>query len=559
MKRSLISTLIATLFVLPGATFAQEADAQEQGLPKLVESVEVRVINVDVVVTDRRGNVVKGLTADDFEVYENGRKQPISNFYEVSSEELEERLASLDSPAEQREAIPANLRRRVVFFIDNLTMAPFNRNRVFESMKEFARDVLRPGDEAMVVTWNRSLKIRVPFTSDAQQIQQALDTIAGETAFGLQNLSERRSFEGRIRDARDFNDAVLIARQYAQSVEHDLRTTTATLNGLMSTLAGIEGKKIMVLSSEGIHIQPGREMFEYIEEVKRERSDWMGAPSTMIEAMHFNSTYQIQSVARTANANGITLYTMHAGGLQGHNDMSAENRTPISANVSQAALTNSTDALNMLADLTGGRATVGTNNFGGAFDKIEQDLSNYYSIGYRATTERVDRQRNLEVKMKNREYVARARKTFVEKSMETEMTDKVIANLLYPQSTNDLEVVVRTGRPEAGANELFRVPLEVMIPLENLTLLPQGEVHMGGFTVFIVVGDINDDMSDVSRQTQRIQISPEELEGMAGKHFTYAVELLMRGGRNRISVGVVDDVTNTTGFARTEILAADLR
>lgn len=558
MKRSLIATLIATQLVLPGATIAREV-AQDQELPKLVESVEVRVINVDVVVTDRRGKVISGLKADDFEIYENGRKQPISNFYEVNSEQLESRLAEIDSPLEREEAIPANLRRRVVFFIDNLTMAPFNRNRVFESMKQFATEILRPGDEAMVVTYNRSMKVRVPFTSDATHIQQALDAIAGETAMGLQNMSERRSFEGRIRDARTYEDAILAARQYAQSVEHDLRTTTATINGLMSTLAGIEGKKVMVLSSEGFHIQPGREMFEYIEDQKRERSDWRNAPSTMIEAMHFNSTYQIQSIARTANANGITLYTMHAGGLQGHNEMSAENRAPISASVSTAALTNSTDALNLLADLTGGRATVGTNNFEGAFDKIEQDLSTYYSIGYRATTERVDRQRNLEVRMKNRDYVARARKTFVEKSMETEMTDKVIANLLYPQSTNDMGIVVRTGRPEPGANELFRVPLEIHIPLENLTLLPQGEVHMGGFSVFIIVGDANDDMSDVSRQSQRIQISPEEVRNMAGKHFTYAVELLMRGGRNRISVGVVDDVTNSTGFARTEILAADLR
>lgn len=558
MHRVLFSSVLALLFAVAQPVVAQETEAQDP-LSRISETVDIRVINVDVVVTDRKGNIVEGLTADDFEVLENGKPQRITNFYEVSSRELEAQLEQIEGESEKARAIPENLRRRVIFFVDNLTMAPFNRNRVFQSMKQFASQALRPGDEAMIVTWNRSLKIRLPFTSDVQQIEQTLDAISGESALGVQHISERRSFESRIRDARSYTDAVATARQYAQSVEHDLRQTSNAITGLMSTFAGVEGKKVMVISSEGFYIQPGREMFEYIEDQKREKREWSNSPSTAIEAMHFNSSAQIQSIGRAANSNNITLYTIHAGGLQAYNEGSAEHRTPISSNVTQVALHNSTDALNMLADLTGGRATVGTNNFNAAFERLHRELSSYYSIGYRSPTERVDRQRTLDVRMKNRNYIARARKTFVEKSIGTEMTDRVIANLFHPQSSNDLGITVRTGRPTPAANDLFKVPLEVQIPMDNLSFLPQGEINMGGFTLFFVVADTRDDMSDVNRQSQRINLSHDELKTIGGTHATYSVELMMRGGRNRISVGAVDDVANTTGFARTEILAADLR
>mgnify|MGYP006153926625 CR=1 FL=1 len=53
-------------------------------------------------------------------------------------------------------------------------------------------------------------------------------------------------------------------------MEHDLRQSVSSLNALMSTLAGVDGKKILVLTSEGFPMQPGREIFTFIEDVARE-------------------------------------------------------------------------------------------------------------------------------------------------------------------------------------------------------------------------------------------------------------------------------------------------
>ena len=71
------------------------------------------------------------------------------------------------------------MRRLLIFDIDTLSLAPCNRNLVFTQMKEFATNVMRPGDEAMIATFNRSMKIRASFTRDPKQIAQTLDAIAG--------------------------------------------------------------------------------------------------------------------------------------------------------------------------------------------------------------------------------------------------------------------------------------------------------------------------------------------------------------------------------------------
>jgi len=553
------SVVVAALFA--SALAAQQTQQPPAEIPKLTETIDIRVINVDVVVTDKKGGPVTGLKKEDFELYENGVPKNISNFYEVEGPKaLNVSIAPGPgpvTPAVKREEIPENMRRRVIFYIDNLSLMPFNRNRVFKEMKEFAKNILRPGDEAMIATFNRSMKIRMPFTRDPSAIQTTLDTIAGESAMGVSNRSESRDVQKRIQDAQNYDEALSTARTYAESVNHDLRQSVDSLAGLMTTLAGVEGKKVLVLTTEGFQMQPGREMFYLIDEVSREKG-WQGG-STLLEGMSYDANSQIQSIAKTANANGITVYAIHAGGLGAANDaMSAEMDKPTPYAVTSAALSNSTESLQLIADMTGGLASINSNNFAQAFRNIQRDLESYYSLGYRAGTERVDRQRNLEVRVKNRNYFVRNRQTFVEKSPFAEMNDRVIANLLYRTKANEMKILVKVGSP-ARSEDLYKVPIEVQIPMESLTLLPQGESYMGGFSVYVAVANKDGDMSDVARQTHQIRVASSDFPKIKGKYYAYALDLLMEPGPNKISVGVMDEVSNSTGFDRVPVIAADLR
>ncbi|HEY3056916.1 MAG TPA: VWA domain-containing protein [Thermoanaerobaculia bacterium] len=569
LLKNAISIAAAALAVgmLPGAYAQTQKQQPSTDIPKLVESIDVHVINVDVVVTDKKGNVITGLKKDDFEIYENGVPKAISNFYAVEGGKPTEVEGEGQAPAPsppaappspRREEIPDTMKRRIIVYIDNLSMAPFNRNRVFQSMKEFVKTVMRPGDEAMVATFNRSMKVRVPFTRDPIQIEQMLDAVAGESAMGTTNASERKQIEDRIRETDSYDEALSTARTYASSVEHDLRQSAESLNGLMTTLAGVEGKKVLILASEGFPMQPGREIFQYIDEVANQKN-WRFS-GTILEGMGFDSTSLIQSIARTANANGITMYTVHAAGLTGGNEMSAEHAQPTPVSVSQAIISNTTDSMRLMADMTGGVASIQTNNFAQAFRNIQRDLDTYYSLGYRASTERVDRQRQLQVRVKNRNYIARSRQTFVEKSTFAEMNDKVVANLLYKTKQNDLKILVRTGAPVAADEDLFKVPVEIQIPMDSLTLLPQGDIeYVGGFDVYVAVANKDGDMSDVARKSHQLRVPSADMARAKGKYYTYSVDLLMEKGLNRISVGVVDNISNVAGFAREQVIAQDLR
>ena len=569
MSKRITAALVAALSIQPVA-IAQERPTGE--IPRLVENIDVRVINIDVMVTDKKGNPVTGLKREDFEIFENNVPKQISNFYEVANSvavstetDATGAVTATQEPAKtvplKAADIPENMRRRLIFYIDNLSLAPFNRNRVFQQMKDFVKVSMRPGDEAMVATFNRSMKIRVPFTKDPIQVSQMLDAIAGESAMGTTNMSERKQTEDRVKNASSYNEAVSTARTYASSVEHDLRQSAASINGLMTTLAGVEGKKILILTTEGFPIQPGREMFQYIDEISREKQ-WQ-TTGVLLEGMQYDSTSLIQSIARSANANGITLYPIHAAGLTGGTEFSAEHSAPTPIAVSYAASNNSTDSVQLMADMTGGQASVQTNNFKLAFDRIQRDMENYYSLGYRASTERVDRQRYVRVRLKNNKngYHVRNRQTFVEKSTYAEMSDRVIANLFYRSKSNDIGILVRTHPPVPMEDGLYSVPLEIQIPMDNLTLLPQGESgeYVGGFEVFVAVADKNGDMSDVSRKAHQIRVPAIDMPSTKGKFYTYSLDLLMEKGLNKISVGVIDQISNSSGFSRDQIIAQDLR
>jgi VWFA-related protein len=554
---------VALLALLTGAPAVPQQQQPSSEVPRLSENIDVRIINIDVVVTDRKGNVITGLTKDDFLMFENSVPKSISNFYAVEGSRPVVAEAVTTDPATPAPIKPAEVaestKRRIIFYIDNLTLAPFNRNRVFTQMKDFIRTVMRPGDEAMIATFNRSMKVRVPFTRDHGTLINMLDTVAGESALGTSANSERKSTEERIRDAQTYDEAIATARTYASSIEHDLRQSASSINGLMSTLAGLEGKKVLVLTSEGFPMQPGREMFQFIDEMAREKN-WQGT-GTILEGMTYDSTILIQSIARTANANNITMYTIHAAGLTGGSEMSAENARPTPISVSQAIISNTTDSMQVMAEMTGGLASIRTNNFAEAFKKITRDLDTYYSLGYRAGTERVDRQRYIQVRLKEpKGFIVRSRQTFVEKSTYAEMSDRVVANLLYRTKENELKILVRTGRPEATGDGLYRVPVEIQIPMDSMTLLPQGETEfIGGFDVYVAVADKNNDMSDVSRKSHTVRVAKDDMPRAKGKHYTYSLDLLMEKGLNRISIGVVDNVTYVSGFAREQVLAQDLR
>src|SRR5207249_7364892 len=137
---------------------------------KLVETIEVRVANIDVVVRDRAGRPVTALTRDDFELFEDGVPQPITNLYEVRRE------AGVAGPSETD--VPLELRqRRLVLFVDSASLHPSRKKPVLDAVQRFI-DRMQPEDQAMLVSWCLRLQVVTPFTSDKAALKKGLAALA---------------------------------------------------------------------------------------------------------------------------------------------------------------------------------------------------------------------------------------------------------------------------------------------------------------------------------------------------------------------------------------------
>lgn len=261
---------------------------------------------------------------------------------------------------------------------------------------------------------------------------------------------------------------------------------------------------------------------------------------------------EIDSVSRTANANGVTLYPLYASGL-GYG-------TPPRANVRMSqtpqgvgdfvALNNELEGINPMAERTGGIAQWGTENIVKTLPRIRDDFDSYYSLAYRATASGTDRAHKIVVKAKNRNYVVRSRKEYVEKSEATRISDRVVANLLSPLGRGTIAIEATLGAVQRKERNRHSLPVRVHIPIAALMTVPEGAAHAGGFTVYIGFAGKLGEIGQVTRQTRSFSIPSGDLEKTRTGKFTYDFDLLIDNRTDRLSIAVVDEVSKEVGMLR---------
>jgi VWFA-related protein len=520
---------------------------------KLVESIEVHVVNVDVVVTDRAGHPIHGLTRDDFELFENGKPQPLSNFYEVRPDETGPISTSTQAAPAAAAVPPAARARHIIMFIDDYSVEQRMRIQVLDSLAKFVDTQMHEGDSASVVSWSHSTKVLAPFTTDKAALKAA-----------IKNLAPRASIQSRIEDmrvrticaddarargrartsAKDDCEAMIRARVDEEWIlERDL---IEAMRVTMASLAGIDGKKVMIIAGAQLPQLPGIDLYQYFNQL------FGGTTSPYMQASHQSQKLSIAELAREANANGVTLYTIDTN--DSRNNVSAEFGETLSPDESFMEFTNTAAAFQTLAEITGGLAIANTGNTDLAFQTVANDLTSWYSLGYRPSDDKSTGNRSLKVKMKNPAYRVRARQTYAFKSNDEQMSDRVLANVVHEGMKSDWAIQVLTGTPEKDGRN-FRVPIEVLVPA-TVTLLPaEGNKVAGGFDVFVAVGDADGRMSSVTKHAQPISIPSVAEKGVRAHPLIFNAVLLVRPGKGTVSVGVIDEISNTAGFARANIVA----
>ncbi len=550
-----VACTVSLLSFFPcGRAFAQEPE------PILAESIEVRIMNVDVIVTDRDGNRVQGLTAADFELLQDGERQPITNFSEYRGRAATLAAMAVESdPAKaavlESQLAPANP-RKIIICIDRFAQSRQHRDAWFESIKAFVRESMRPGDEVMVATYDHSMKVALHFTSDLKAIEREIDKVAsvrGAERRGRDELKDLEQAEQFFRMNPEASEADVQGhmdtsrRQEAQVARAKMRNRVAAINSLIASVGGLEGRKIMLLASESFARVAGMEYF-------LPGSGSTDGPPT--GAMEFNTSSIVARLIRTANSHGVTIYPLHPNGM-----FKPDAREEAGGGSSQSRkfmlLDNELSALSTIANQTGGLLAAGPIEVEKILPQIVEDLESYYSLGYRVEASNgKDRTRGINVRTTRSGLRVRVRKSVEEKSWESQMEDFSLANLFNLSDRNDLEISVE----KEGVNELRMgkksIPLKIRIPISRLTAFPQGDAHVGRFSVFIVAADQSGDYSDVIRKTQSFSIPAARFAKAQASHFTYEIAVNIRGTGDRISVGVMDELSKETGFARVEVKAA---
>ena len=554
-------TLLATALLAPLAGLAQDPAA----LPRVSGSVETSILELDVIVTDRDGRPVSGLQPADFEVRIGGRPAAIANFFERRPPRDEPSGPAPDAggaPAAVPRGAPAPARppRHVVLFVDRLQLLEaWKAEATFGALRSVLRDtVVAPDDDAMIVTWNRSVGTVVPFTSDLAAIERVLAREERLCRRPLEADTTRRQLEDEaawfqtlprtsVSSGVEVSQRAAAAEAYAQ-----MRAKANALKAVFSALAGLPGRKIVVHASQRFSDLAGLEFF-------------LTGPVTYgsipADAREFNAHGIVESVAEAANANGVTLYTLFPPGWPDEAsvvraDASATSNPKINGPVEGARgdmiVQNEAAALEPAALETGGTFTLGYKEAPALAHRIVSDLESAYSLGVEAPGGKAGKVLAVDVKTRNRSLRVRARRTVVEKTPEERVEDRVLSNLFRQERGSRLPVALAAAKAERKKGKTT-VTLTLSVPVARLARTPSARGESGAFWVFVASAAADGSFSDVARQRQPFEIPPGDGARADAGLFTYELPLVVSSDEARISVGVWDEVGRAAGFLVVEV------
>lgn len=398
MTTRLIRLLPASLLVVFGAVLA----AQQPPTPVFRSRVDA--IEIEMRVVDARGRPVLDLDQNEVEIVEDGRRQPVIGFSRVSvsgappamAAPLEAAPMALDV-ASNREAAASRI---FVLLLDDLHVESRNTTMVRQVARRFVERHLRPGDVASVVHTSGRADASQDFTSDRALLFNAIDRFIGQKLrpatverMDQYNLLYRGRGAPQFEDLRDRQDT---ERAF------NARSALATMETICSVLARVSGRrKAMILFSEGI---------DYDLSGLRSRGHMPGSAATPPPAVAATAPtgagetaaagkvevhghakdvlLNMQSAMGAAGRANVALYPIdvHRGDKSDSlADLGHPANDPKLGLTPEAVLDEMRDAqetLWILAENTGGFATLASSNYDEVFMRIIEESSEYYLVAY---------------------------------------------------------------------------------------------------------------------------------------------------------------------------------
>ena len=484
--------------MLIALALALAAETTPPELPVIGETIDVRVVNVEVVAT-ADGELVRGLTSADFRLLVDGRETPIEFFTEVAEG------SSVPSAARAPDAPAEAVSRSYLVFVDESFAVAERRNAVLEKL-EADLGLLGPQDRMSVLAFNGStIEVLSPWTSDRAALAAVLRQARQRDALGNKALALHRSLETDAHLAEwGASDAGLDAKEIAQLLETlDSRVSPEARTQLGKTAIAMAG------TLRGFEVPPGRKVMLLLS----------GGWSLAVAPQLFGP------VVNAANQLGYTLYPVDVA-------------SPTSQYLR---------LLDTVAKQTGGRVVTSVKQE--VFRQVVADSGTYYWLGFTPSWQGNDRSHSIRVESKRPGVAVRARAGFPDLSKRTENARKAESVLLFGGDRDDRRLKVLLGEAKPRGRREIELPVTLGVPVEALALTPSGRGYVAEAPLAVAALDEQGGRTEMPQAKLRVTI--REIP-QAGGLARFQTTLRLRRAPQRLVFTVRDEVNGDTMWEEVE-------
>ena len=403
-KRVQLSAFVSLLTAAAAVLLAAQEPVQPAQPQPPTFKLRVDYVEVDVVVTDREGNLVKDLKKEDFQVLEDGKAQSISAFTQVDIP-----VERADRPLYSETPFEPDVRtndtpfdgRVYVMVVDDLHTNFGRTQRVKAAARQFVERRLGANDLMAVIHTSGPTDGNQEFTNNKRLLLAAIDKTHGRklTSSTVNKTNEYY----RTRDMRQTGDPLNDPEDSERAF--NARNTLITLRNVADWFASVRGRrKAILFVSEGIDYD--------INDLIPQNGSNHGSASLILDET-------LQTIASATRSN-VAIYGIDPRGLTNLGDESIEvgafpddTTLGVGPGSLQNELRLSQDSLRTLSDETGGFAVVNQNDFSTAYDRIVRDNSSYYVLAYYPPDAKPGRLHRIDVRVSRQGLTVRARKGYV--------------------------------------------------------------------------------------------------------------------------------------------------
>jgi VWFA-related protein len=526
-----------------------------------VVKITTNLVQVDAVVTKNR-RPVTNLTAEDFEIYQDGKRQTITSFAYISNISTVSSSAPDKTGSEPAARVkgdstippPAPIQREVerrtfAIVVDDIGLSAESMGQVRRQLQKFIVEELQPNDLVAVIRTGGEMGALQQFTNDKRMLQRAVQLLRWNpcSRLGLATIP-------RVGDIR-----------VGGCIGSGHMTTIRSLRFILKAMGDLPGRKSMIVMSDDIPI--------------RVLSSELGEGDTIATGADVtNYGDWLQRLTETAIRSSVVVYSVDTQGLQYTGITAAdsisgsipERQPAINALIAGRfrMLQNRREGSLKLARQTGGFQVTNSNGF--QLDRIMEDQSGYYLIGYRPTEETFNRKfHHITAKVKRSGMTLRTRYGFFGVTEEEArnarpfLKNETNLALLSPFGAQDLEVGLNSffadGKTEGSTirSFLYLNPATLTFNHANGKHETSLEVHGAIFgDNGAVVEKVKHDIILSLGESEYAQTMRDGLPDAVRLHFDMRPK---RPGSYQVRIAVRDKVSARLGSAGQFVVVPDLK